>query len=72
MNEADQLRRAKRWAEEIPNESTATTAALDALDPEVRSRVVEAANLGATMNIYRVSDSWMLQMIAQESKASMT
>jgi hypothetical protein len=54
MNEADQLRRAKRWAEDIPNESASTSAALDAFDPEVRSRVVEAANLGATMNIYKV------------------
>lgn len=57
MNEADQLRRAKRWAEDIPNESASTSAALDAFDPEVRSRVVEAANLGATMNIYKVGGS---------------
>ena len=54
MNEADQFRRAKRWAEDVPNESASTSAALDAFDPEVRSRVVEAANLGATMNIYKV------------------
>jgi hypothetical protein len=54
MNEADQLRRAKRWAEDVPNESASTSAALDAFDPEVRSRIVEAANLGATMNIYKV------------------
>lgn len=54
MNEADQQRRAQRWAEEIPNESAATTAALDAFDPEVRQRVVDAANIGASMNIYKV------------------
>lgn len=73
MNESDQMRRAQRWAEDIPNESAATTAALDAFVPEVRERIVQAANIGATINIYKVSsavqfgnclskESWLLAL----------
>lgn len=51
------MRRAIRWSEELPVESKATAAALDALSPEVRDRVVQAANIGRTINIQKVSVS---------------
>jgi len=57
MSEEEQVRRALRWSEELPVESKATAAALDALSPEVRDRVVQAANIGRTINIQKVSVS---------------
>lgn len=54
MSEQDQLRRAQRWSEELPVESKAAADTLGALSPEVQDRVMQAANIGRTINIHKV------------------
>lgn len=53
MSADDQVRRARRWAED--EDAPIAKAALDALPSQVRSRVQAAASLGRALTIHKAS-----------------